>query len=162
MRELFLGDVMFLKRIVDLRDEYELTQDDMAKILGVSQSNYGRWELDDNFIPLNHLNNLCNYFKVSMDYMIGITDERNYKDVNPKLNKILIGRRLKAFRSKYNLTQTELAKLFNTSPSTLSAYETGKVRLLTAFAYAIVKKYNVSLDFLCGRIDEEPELKTSK
>lgn len=151
---------MFLKRIIDLREKYNLTQDDMAKILGVSQSNYGRWETDELFIPLVHLNNLCNHFKVSMDYMIGITDIRCYKDINTKLNKVLIGKRLRTFRKEYGLTQTKLADIFNTTTSTISAYETGRTRLLTAFAYELVLKYNISLDWLCGRVFEKPEIST--
>ena len=151
---------MFLKRIIDLREKYNLTQNDMAKILGVSQSNYGRWETDELLIPLVHLNNLCNYFKVSMDYMIGVTDISCYKNINTRLNKELIGKRLRMFRKKHNLTQAKLADSLNTTPSTISAYETGRIRLLTAFAYDLVLKYSVSLDWLCGRVFEEFKIKT--
>ena len=43
--------------ILIIEDEIEL-----AEILGVSKSTYGRWETDEAIIPLFHLNNLCNYF----------------------------------------------------------------------------------------------------
>ena len=42
--------------------------------------------------------------------------------------------------------------MLNTTHSTISAYESGKTKLLTIFAIEIVKKYNISLDWLCGRI----------
>ena len=144
---------MFLKRIRDLRDEYDLTQVKLAKILGVSKSTYSRWETDENLIPLNHLNDLCNYFKVSIDYMIGLTDQKQYKNVNTRLNKTIIGNRLKKFRKDNNLTQEKLAKVLNTSHSTISSYEHGHAMILTAFAYEICKKYNLSFDYLIGRID---------
>ncbi|MGM9879268.1 MAG: helix-turn-helix domain-containing protein [Bacilli bacterium] len=144
---------MLLYKIKDLRDEHDLNQIQMAKIIGVSKSNYARWETDENIIPLKHLNNVCNYFDVSMDYMLGLSNNKNYKNVNKKLNKELIGKRLKTFRIENNLTQEALAREINTSHSTISAYETGKTILLTAFAYDIAKKYNVSMDWLCGRID---------
>ena len=144
---------MFLKRIRDLRDEYDLTQVKLAKILGVSKSTYSRWETDENLIPLNHLNDLCNYFKVSIDYMIGLTDQKQYKNVNTRLNKTIIGNRLKKFRKDNNLTQEKLAKVLNTSHSTISSYEHGHTMILTAFAYEICKKYNLSFDYLIGRID---------
>lgn len=144
---------MLLKKIKDIRDMNDLNQVQMAEIIGVSKSNYARWETDECIIPLKHLNNLCNYFNVSMDYMIGISDKQNYENTNKKLNKDLIGKRLRTFRTQNNLSQEALAKEINTSHSTISAYETGKTMILTAFAYEIAKKYHVSMDWLCGRID---------
>lgn len=144
---------MLLNRIKDLRDDNDLSQVKMAEIVGVSKSNYARWETDENIIPLKHLNKVCNYFNVSMDYITGLSIERNYKCINKKLNKELIGKRLKTFRTENNLSQEALAKEINTSHSTISAYETGKTMLLTAFAYDIAKKYNISMDWICGRID---------
>lgn len=144
---------MLLTKIKDLRDDYDLNQVKMAEIIGVSKSNYARWETDENIIPLKHLNSVCNYFNVSMDYMVGLSNDQNYKNINKKLNKELIGKRLKTFRNENNLSQETLAKEINTSHSTISAYETGKTMILTAFAYDIAKKYNISMDWLCGRID---------
>lgn len=145
---------MFLKRIKDLRDKYDIIQKDLAKILGISKSTYSRWETDENIIPLNHLNDLCNYFKVSMDYMTGLTDEKQYKDTNTKLNKKIIGNRIKEFRKEKDLTQEELAEIIHTSHSTISSYENGKTMILTAFAFEISKKYNISLDYLVGRTNK--------
>lgn len=45
----------------------------------------------------------------------------------------------------------DLAKSLNTTQSTIWAYETGRTLILTAFAYQICVKYNVSMDWLCGR-----------
>ncbi len=144
---------MLLIKIKDLRDLNDLNQIKMAEIMGVSKSTYGRWETDEAIIPLTHLNNLCNYFNVSMDYITGLNSEKNYIITNKKINKELIGKRLKSFRKTSGLTQEQLAAELNTSHSTISAYENGKTMLLTAFAYDIAKKYNISLDWLCGRID---------
>ena len=56
-------------------------------------------------------------------------------------------------RKKFNLSQNDLAKLLNTSHSTISAYENGKTLILTVFAYSIATKFEISLDWLCGRIE---------
>ena len=56
-----------------------------------------------------------------------------------------------AYRKLLNITQEELANILNTTHSTISAYESGKTTLLTAFALQIVDKYKISLDWLCGR-----------
>lgn len=151
MRELFWVIKMFLKKIKDLREEQDLTQIKMAKIINVSKSTYGRWETDEAIIPLIHLNKLCNYFKVSMDYMVGLTDQKNYDNINTVLNKELIAKRLKEFRKDKNLSQVALAKKLGTTHSTISGYENGKTGILTIFAYVIAKEYDISLDWLCGR-----------
>ena len=51
-----------------------------------------------------------------------------------------------------NITQEELASTLNTTHSTISAYESGKTTILTAFAYDICKRYNIYMDYLCARI----------
>ena len=144
---------MVLTKIKDLRDEHDLNQIKAAEIMGVSKSTYARWETDEAIIPLVHLNNLCNYFDVSMDYITGLSKQKNYSITNKKLNKELVGKRLKEFRTSHSLTQEKLAKEINTSHSTISGYEHGKNMILTAFAYNIAKQYKISLDWLCGRID---------
>lgn len=141
---------MINERLLDIRDNAELKQEDMAEILKVSQSNYSRWENGTELIPLKKLNILCNYFELNMDYAIGISRESKFKGKYNFNNKIL-GQRLKTLRKEKNITQKELANFLNTTQSTISAYENGKTTLLTAFALQIIKKYNISLDWLCGR-----------
>ena len=60
---------------------------------------------------------------------------------------------MREVRKNNGLTIRDLARILNTSSSTISGYETGKTLLLTSFAYEIAKRYNVSLDWLCGKID---------
>lgn len=146
---------MIFERIKELRENKELTQRDLAKLLNISKSTYNRWEIGDVFIPLKHLNSLCNFYNVSMDYIINLTDKKNYENINSNFSKKMIGSRLLTFRKEVGLSQNKLAKILNTSHSTISAYENGKTYLLTVFAYQIVIKYNISLDWLCGRIEKK-------
>ena len=48
------------ERLRDLRDDNNLKQIEMAKILGITQANYSRWETGKELIPLEKLNILCN------------------------------------------------------------------------------------------------------
>lgn len=146
---------MIFKRIKELRENKELTQRDIANILGISKSTYNRWETGDVFIPLKHLNALCNFYNVSMDYIIENTNIKNYENISINLDKNIIGSRLLEFRKENNLSQELLAKILNTTHSTISAYEHGKTCILTVFAYEIVTKYNLSLDWLCGRTEKK-------
>ena len=142
---------MNLKRLFDLREYNDLYQKDVAKILGVSQQSYSQWEKGVKIIPLKHLNTLCNYYKVSMDYMLDLSNDKYYDCSIKTLDKKIIGNNIKSIREKHKLTVRDLANKLNTTPSTISSYENGKTLILTAFAYQICKEYNFSLDKLVGR-----------
>ena len=140
-------------RLFELREYNNLYQKDIANIVGVSQQLYSFWEKGFKIIPLEHLNTLCNYYNVSMDYMLKLSNNKNtnnFKKVE-NLNRKEIGLRIKEIRKNNNLTLRSLASFLNTTSSTISAYETGKTLILTAFAYQICKKYKLSLDWLCGK-----------
>ena len=147
-------NLMNEKRLFDLREYSDLYQKDIAKEIGVTQQTYSLWEKGTKIIPLKHLNTLCNYYNVSMDYALSLTDERTYKNMKylTTLNKEEIGKRIKKIREDHGMSYNDLAKELNTTKSTIYAYETGKTLILTAFAYQICIKYKVSLDWLTGKI----------
>lgn len=142
---------MINTRLLELREYNFLLQKDIAKVLNIDRSTYSTWETNLKIIPLKHLNVLANYFDTSMDYILGLTSKKiKYKKLD-KLDKQIIGNNIRKLRSDNNLTLRDLAKVLNTTSSTISAYETGKTLLLTAFAIEIAKKYHISIDELCGR-----------
>ncbi len=143
---------MIYNKMKDIREDADLTQNDMAKMINTSQANYSRWETSKEFIPLKKLIILCNYFNINMDYVLGISKIKKENKIS-SINKKRIGKNLKNLRKTNSVSQKDLAKLLNTTQSTISAYESGKTILLTAFAVEIVKKYNVSLEWLCNKND---------
>ncbi len=62
----------YTKVIRDLREDHDKTQMEIAEILGTSQTMYARYERGANELPIHHLITLCNYYKVSADYILGI------------------------------------------------------------------------------------------
>lgn len=145
---------MNFQKLVEIREEFNLKQKDIANILSITQQSYSLWEKGTKIIPLKHLNELCNYYDVSMDYILSLSNIRNYVICNTRIDKYVIGKRIKSFRIENGITQEYLANLLNTTHSTISAYESGKTTILTAFAYEICKKYNISMDYLCGRTND--------
>ena len=144
---------MNFERLFLLRQSNGLTQKEMGEILGVKRVAISQWENTKEIIPLDKLNIYSNYFLVSLDYIVGLDDnKRKIKKI--KLNKNIIGKNLRRLRKEFNLTQEDLAYVLNTSHSTISAYESGKTTLLTAFAFQICTKYGISLDWLCGKSDD--------
>lgn len=69
--------IMFLlQRLRDLREDMDLYQKDIADYLHCSQVTYSRYELGTREIPLESLNALADFYGVSIDYLMGRTDEK--------------------------------------------------------------------------------------
>ena len=66
-----------VKRIRDLREDRDKTQQEIAQVLGTSQTMYARYERGANELPIRHLIALCRYYGVSSDYILGLKDTMN-------------------------------------------------------------------------------------
>ena len=144
---------MNFERLQSIREDHDLKQIDIANVLNVKQVNISNWERSKEVIPLNKLNKLSNYYNVSLDYLSGLSNKQK-KTNTCDLNSKVVGNNLRNFRREKEMTQVELASFLNTTHSTISAYESGKTLILTSFAYQICKKYNISLDWLCGKSEK--------
>ncbi len=143
-----------MDRIRILREEKNLKQRNMADILGINRTTYTSYEIERDTIPLNHLNTLCNYFNISIDYALCLSNIKQYKGSKKDINYEVLANRLKDLRKSQKLTQTDIAKILNTSRSTWTGYEYGKYKIPTLLLYELASKYNYSMDFLVGKIDE--------
>lgn len=65
---------MKYNRIRDLREDHDLKQINVAKILNMSQTGYSKYETGENDIPTHILITLANYYHVSIDYLLGQTN----------------------------------------------------------------------------------------
>ena len=63
---------MYLKRLRELREDRDKTQTEIAKILGMKQSQDSRYENGIRDIPLDSLITLAKYYGVSTDYILGL------------------------------------------------------------------------------------------
>ena len=141
---------MKFDRLKEIREERNLTQKDIAKTLEVDRSTFAGWETGKDTIPLRRLNKLSDYYKISVDYMTGLSNvTSSYRVID--LDAKVIGQNLKEFRKERNLVQKDIFLFLNTTSSTYSAYETGKVLIKTDFLYSICKNYNASMDELLGK-----------
>ena len=66
-------------RIRALREDSDLTQKQIADLLGVAQTTYSQYELDKRPMPIEYLIALCRYYDVSADYILGFSDIKNKK-----------------------------------------------------------------------------------
>lgn len=60
------------KIIRELREDHDLKQKDIAKLLATTQQVYSRYENGENEILVRHIITLCKFYNVSADYIIGL------------------------------------------------------------------------------------------
>lgn len=62
------------KRLRELRESKNLSQTELAEIIHMSQTGYSKYEVGENDIPTDILIQLAHFYGVSIDYLLGITD----------------------------------------------------------------------------------------
>ena len=74
------GGIAMYQRIRDLREDHDLTQTQIAKVLNMSQTGYSQYEIGKNDVPTKILITLAEYYNTSVDYLLGLTNDiRPYK-----------------------------------------------------------------------------------
>ena len=66
----------YYPRLRDLREDKDMLQRDVADLLNITQTNYSKYELGKINIPINTLKKLALIFDTSIDYLLGLTNER--------------------------------------------------------------------------------------
>ena len=148
-------EYMMITKLEELREEKDFTKKQMAEKLEVSDSIYARWENGKEIIPTRRIYRLANYYQVSIDYLLGLTTKKIPLKSKDKIDQELVALRIREIRKDYCETLREFAKRLNTTNSTWSAYETGKVLILGAFLLEICKMGNYSADWILGRTDKK-------
>ena len=129
--------------IATLRSNLKISQVDMAKILKINIRNYKMYESGKRIINLEDLNKISNYFNVSLNALLNMTD-------NPK-NYIFLAFNIKLLRIKNNLTQKDLAIIMDTNNKTISKYENDSHNINVAYLKKLALKYHLSIDYICGK-----------
>lgn len=66
--------MQYAQRLRDLREDRDLTQEDIAKIIGTSQSYYAQYENGKRELPFSRAIEIAEFYNVSLDYLAGLTD----------------------------------------------------------------------------------------
>ena len=139
-----------------IREEEGLTQEEVAKKLGINRVQYNQYENDYFNIPIKYLIAIADFYQISIDFLFNNFSTIRYNSFNIVKNDIA-GSRLKEFRKEHKLTQEKLAEILNTTHSNIGFYEKGRNLIATPFLYQICHQYHVSADYLLGRIDKNPQ-----
>ena len=67
---------MNIERLKEIREDKDYKQSDIAKVLNTTQQQYSKYELGLQVIPVESLVKLAKFYNTSVDYLIGLTNER--------------------------------------------------------------------------------------
>ena len=136
-----------------LREYNDYSQREVAEALGIKRSSYNQFEQQYDIIPIKRLNQVANFYNVSVDYILNLTKNEKYENSLKDINIDVSKERLKELRKSKKITQREMANFLQTVQPTITNYEHGKNIISTPFLYAICKKFNISADYLLGKIN---------
>ena len=69
--------IMFFKRLANLRQDHDMTQQQVADLLHCQREVYRRYEKGLREIPVSYVIKLAKYYDVSVDYLLGLKDEKH-------------------------------------------------------------------------------------
>lgn len=70
----------YIDRLTNIREDRDIKQEDVAKLLGIKQSAYSKYEKRRTKLQIEDLIILCKFYNVSADYILGFTND-------PKINR---------------------------------------------------------------------------
>ena len=139
------------KRLKDIREDNDMSQSRLAHTLGVTRSAYSLWELSINIIPLNNLCDFADCFNVSLDYILGLTNDKDSDNFVVGFDVKVLGSNMREIRIKNNITQEDMSDILGVTQACIVRYEKGLICISISNLYKFSKKFNVSINELCGK-----------
>ena len=169
------SDIAIGKNMADMRSKFNLTQKDIAQVVGVNVSTYKHYELGDRCTPLAVIRDLANFYKISTDYFFENMPElstkeeleisrrafdvsqnksqmigniKNFAEGMAKLEEKVQARarlRVKKYRLDNKKSQQEVADYLGIDISTYNKYEKGSRKLNNEVIRKIAEYYNIKV-----------------
>lgn len=150
-----IGDNMInISRLKNIREDNDMSQQNIADILGVNRSTYSLWELGINIIPLDELCKFAKYFNVSIDYVLSTTNDKRKDGTMKELDLKILGNNIKTLRMRQTLSQESVAKILGVTQACIVRYEKGIICMSLSNLYKFSKLFNISMSDLCNKIQK--------
>ena len=145
----------FTSNIKILRQEYNVSQPQLARETGLKKSAIGHWELGNRTPSATAVIILSRYFQVTTDYLLKVNEDNTsvYRSDDYCADMTLLNKRLKDLRIKNKLSQSELAKNVNISQPAINYWELGKRTPNANAIITLANYFGVTTDYLLGESD---------
>ena len=138
---------MIYKRIKDIREDNDLTQNDIANKLNVNRSTYANWENGDKLIPLEKLDDISVLFNVPFSYLLDKEMSYNKKITIKKMNYKKMLDKINAIKNDKKQTYQDIANAIGVSKATAFKYYNNQMKIP-------VDKLILLSDFMKCNIDQ--------
>ena len=139
----------FQERLQDLLVENGLSRLQLAKKIGISFETLNGYFNKDFYPELSVAVKIANYFDCSLQYLMGLTDE--YKNFDK--NNLTFAQNLKNLMTENHLSAERLMKSLNMSEANYYRWKNNANKPAMQSLIAIAKFFDVSLDYLVGRVE---------
>lgn len=136
----------FQERLQDLLIENELSRLQLAKRIGISFETLNGYFNKDFYPELSVAVKISNYFKCSLDYLMGLSQEYNNNDKNT----LSFTQTVKKLIKDNNLSIEKLMKSLNMGEANFYRWQSGKTKPSMSSLIAIAKYFETSIDYLVG------------
>lgn len=171
---MLLGD-----RLKQLRTEKKITQDEMANLLSIKRQTYSAYERHVSLPDANVLIKLSDFFDVTVDYLLGVSDFKVpidrilEQDIDTEINNDEFdvfqykgswncGKRLKELREEMGLTQDEVSKKAVIPFESYKEWESNRVKLNVMFIGRLASLFQCTPQYMLGLTNNRYELKSNK
>lgn len=142
---------LYFNNIKKLRENHELTQQQVANILNCKRSTYNGWERGAVMIPINIADKLSLYYKVKLSYIIGIDSSFTIKKKIKSMDYQKMLQNLAQLKKDNKHTYEEIGEKIGCTKSTCLRYFTGEITIPMDKLIFLSKLYQVDIDKLCNK-----------
>ncbi|HEN4299209.1 TPA: transcriptional regulator [Streptococcus agalactiae] len=143
----------FPQKLREERKKRGYTQEEMAKLLAIGQSAYAKWENGRTEPTLDNIIKLANILDVTVDYLLGRSDNFSNTIVLSKNNMKSFSKRLKELRLEKNQTQQQLADELGVNRVNVTRWEKGNTEPSFSKLIELSKLLNTTPNYLVGVSD---------
>jgi transcriptional regulator with XRE-family HTH domain len=144
------------KIIKQLRQDRNITQQELGKIINKSRSTIAGYETKRKEPDYETLKKIAEYFNVSTDYLL----ENTYNPIE-LADSIMFNKRLKYLREQHSLSQRQLSLKINVSQQTIASWETGLTQPSDYNLHKLSNLFSISIDYLLGKTNEPQSIPIS-
>jgi transcriptional regulator with XRE-family HTH domain len=154
-------DTKLVKRLRELREQFNLTQKELGAALGISSRRVSAYETDQE-PGIDMLIAISNFFGVTVDYLIGNSPDMQKQSDGLSLSLLQFGKRIRDYRIEKGIKQADFAKQLEITPSYLNLVESGTKIPSFDLVVHILNELEMSADAaLCDSLISATPIKAS-
>ena len=142
---------MYINNLRRLRQENDLTQEQLCNKLNFNRNTYNNWERGIVMIPLEVADSLSLYYKTTLSCILGITKNIEYNNKIKKLNYEFLLNELTKMKNKNKNTYDEIGTYLKCTGATCQRYFKGKFTIPVDRLILLAELYDTTIDKLCGK-----------